>query len=320
MPAGSWSNPYQDPHTAAAVAPDALHFADIGPIVAHIMQMRENQARAKDQANKEMIAGVGNAVVGAKEGYDKYEKHNEADALANYKRDYLMTGQDNMDELGGMSPTTQAMALEWKKQQEDTSKFITDPQTGQRFYKTSHGVAPMAGAGGAANSGYSFEYDENGQLWKTNNKTGNRTAVANDPKTKEHQEAMKAIKQDVGYSGLDEEKFTSMDPHANAQYVDKDGNPVSTEQAMKDPDNTKVIMPNGAELPFKYKDKYLSDVARAQKAKEAVKAGPVNFPGSGHAFGGGGINSQAAKIKAAYQAGQLSREDAKAQLQELGMQ
>jgi hypothetical protein len=51
MPTPSWSNPYNDPHIAAAMAPDVLSFPDIGQVVSAIMRMRENQARDNQRSS-----------------------------------------------------------------------------------------------------------------------------------------------------------------------------------------------------------------------------------------------------------------------------
>ena len=340
--ATSWSNPIQDPHTAAALAPDALHFADIGPVVGAIMRMREQQAAQKQQAQKEMIAGVGDAVKGAYSGYEKYQGHEDEKLLGDYIQNYQTgkqggtTGwsiaQDENDKLlEQMSPSTRIKAQLWQMEQDkahDTSNmFVTDPQTGERYYKTSHGIQPVSGHGG---SNYDY-FEEGGQVFKKNPKNGVITTVPTSEA--EAYKKSKGQESDIGTGyGVDPSTLESTDvtTPGNVRYMQGDKQ-VSTEDAKKNPDKTTVVFPDGRTVPYKAnikgKDYGFQDVVpyiqKAQADKKAVEAVPGRFQSrASSAFGGGTgthVNDQAEKIKAAYQAGQISREDAKAQLQALGM-
>jgi hypothetical protein len=73
-----WSNPVPDPHTAAATAPQQLHFADIGQIVGAIMRMKEQQRAQKEEEQRQLIQGIGQAVGGAAQAYKTYQAGSQA--------------------------------------------------------------------------------------------------------------------------------------------------------------------------------------------------------------------------------------------------
>jgi hypothetical protein len=83
---------------------------------------------------------------------------------------------------------------------------------------------------------------------------------------------------------------------------------LSTEEAAKDPD-ARAVLPNSASMK-------LGDYQKLQRRAEAVR----DTTSTAGAVGGAGLNNRANQIKADYQSGKLTRDEALAQLRANGLQ
>jgi hypothetical protein len=154
-----WSNPTPDlAHTAAAMAPESLHFADIGPVVGAIMRMKEQQAHQKAQDQKDMIEGIGKVAQAGVAAYGAYSSGKSEGAMADYLKHYQEAqasgtpggmSQAMSEDMQRMTAEDRIKVAKWQITQSEKNappSFASGPG-GTQFLKTKEGYHQVSGPG-----------------------------------------------------------------------------------------------------------------------------------------------------------------------------